>query len=150
MSNTAFNMVTKYTPCWLEARDNFNGISLCAYGFYVIGYWITKYPATFFGGRLVQEGDVITQEQANQILIDHMNEFVLPEGNWSDDQKEAIKSVMHFIQEETWQSSPLYKALVANDMVAARAAWEDMKQLNFEGCDFPSWRQEEIELFFGK
>lgn len=56
---------------------------------------------------------------------------------------------MHFIQKETWPESPLCKAIEAGDMESARTEWEALKAVNFEGLDFPVWRDEEIKLFFG-
>lgn len=142
----AFEMIKKYTPCFLKAVNSYKGFN---YTFWVIGCWILQYPKTFKGGRLVQEGDEVTQDEADQILKDHLTEFELPSGDWSENQKEALLSIMHFIQKETWPESPLCKAIEAGDMESARTEWEALKAVNFEGLDFPVWRDEEIKLFFG-
>lgn len=135
----AFELIKKYTPCFLTAV---NSCKEFQYTFWVIGCWILQYPKTFKDGRLVQEGDEVTQDEADQILKDHLAEF-------EQNQKEALLSIMHFIQKETWPDSPLCKAIEAGDMETARTEWEALKAVNFEGLDFPAWRDEEIKLFFG-
>lgn len=93
----AFELIKKYTPCFLKAVNSYKGFQ---YTFWVIGCWILQYPKTFKDGRLVQEGDEVTQDEADQILEDHLAEFELPAGDWSENQKEALLSIMHFIQKE--------------------------------------------------
>lgn len=126
---TAEELIKKYTAIYLKAWP-------CLCGYWVISYWIRYYPDN---GLEVQKGDEITQEQADEILRLHLAKFKLPKGEWSEKQQEALKSIMHYLQDE-WKDSKLKQALEVKDFDKARELWLSLTM--------PEWRQEEVALFF--
>lgn len=127
---SAEELIKKYTPSYLTAHP-------CLCGYWVISYWVRFYPDS---GEAVQQGDEVTVEEADTILQEHLNNLELPHGVWTDGQREALKSIIHYMQED-WIESALKRALEASDWTTAKELW-----LNLGMTD---WRAEEVALFFG-
>lgn len=128
---TAEELIKKYTPeCYLKAYP-------CLCGYWVLSYWVREYPEN---GEPIQKGDEITQKQADEMLTQHLAKLVLPLGEWTNNQQEALKSVIHYLQDD-WDNSTLKQALEAKDFEKAKEIWLSL--------GMPEWRQEEVELFFG-
>ncbi len=132
----AENLIKKYTPVYLKAHP-------CLCGYWVISYWLRFYPDS---GKAVQPGDEMTLDEADELLRQHLDKLELPErrwlpnGEWPNNQREALKSIMHYLQED-WAGSELKHALEAGDWAVAKELWLNL--------GMPEWRQEEVELFFG-
>lgn len=134
---TALDLIIKYTPFYPEAKP-------CITGHYYIGYWFNAYEE----GLPVQKGDTITKERAKEVLEYHLSDLELPSGDWNDKQKEALKSLIYYMQ-YSWEDSPIKKALESGDLKAVRFEWEKIR----DGVPYVEgrpWKQDEINLFFGE
>lgn len=65
-SQDAIDLIKKYEGCKLTAYQD------------SVGVWTIGYGSTRIGNNPVKEGDTITQAQADQLLIDHINTEVKP------------------------------------------------------------------------
>jgi hypothetical protein len=134
---TALELITKYTPFYPEAKPCFSGK-------YHIGYWLDNYE----DGSPVKKGDTISEEKAKQVLQSHLNKIKLPEGNWNNNQKEALKSLIYYLY-DAWSDSDIKKYIESGDFSQARIEWEKIRDGEiFE--NIKPWKQDEINLFFGE
>lgn len=134
---TAFELITKYTPFYPEAKPCFDGK-------YHIGYWFDVYE----NGSPVQKGDIISEYKAKQLLKSYLDKIKLPEGNWNDNQKEALKSLIYYLY-DAWNESDIKKYIESGDFSQARIEWEKIRDGEiFE--NIKPWKQDEINLFFGE
>lgn len=133
---TAFDMIIKYTPLYKEAR-------WCVCGDFYIGYWCNKYS----DGSSVREGDTITEKAAKRLLQNELEKIIIPDGNWNDNQKEALKSLIYYLQ-HAWDESKIKKAIEDGNLKDAKKLWFEIKDSAQE--NLKPWKQEEIDLFFGE
>ena len=99
-------------------------------------------------GSPVKKGDTISEEKAKQVLQSHLNKIKLPEGNWNNNQKEALKSLIYYLY-DAWSDSDIKKYIESGDFSQARIEWEKIRDGEiFE--NIKPWKQDEINLFFGE
>lgn len=134
---TASNLIIKYTPFCEKA-------TLCLTGKYHIGYWFDVYP----DGRPVAENDTISKEDAQTMLEEYLSKLELPSGEWTENQKEALKSLMYYMQ-DTWADEDIKQDLEDKNFAAVRKKWELIRD-NGPFSGVKQWKQEEINLFFGE
>lgn len=134
---TAFDLIVKYTPFYYYATP-------CLNGNYYIGYWMDTYQ----DNSKVKKGDTITEEAAKELLKFYLNKIELPEGSWTDNQEEALKSLIYYMQ-FAWNESEIKKALDKKDYLTVREEWEKLRDNEIFENNKP-WKQEEIDLFFGE
>lgn len=134
---TAFDLITKYTPFYYYATP-------CLNGNYYIGYWMDTYQ----DNSKVKKGDIITEEAAKELLQFYLDNIELPEGTWNNNQEEALKSLIYYMQ-FAWNESEIKKALDKKDYLTVREEWEKLRDNEIFENNKP-WKQEEIDLFFGE
>jgi hypothetical protein len=134
---TAFDLIVKYTPFYYYATP-------CLNGNYYIGYWMDAYK----DGTKVKKDDTISEQDAQELLKFYLNKIELPEGSWTDNQKEALKSLIYYMQ-FAWDESEIKKAIDKKDYLSVREEWEKLRDTEVFENNKP-WKQEEINLFFGE
>lgn len=134
---TAFDLIVKYTPFYYCATP-------CLNGNYYIGYWMDAYK----DGTKVKKDDTISEQDAQELLKFYLNKIELPEGSWTDNQKEALKSLIYYMQ-FAWDESEIKKAIDKKDYLSVREEWEKLRDTEVFENNKP-WKQEEINLFFGE
>ena len=134
---TAFDLIVKYPPFYYYATP-------CLNGNYYIGYWMDAYK----DGTKVKKDDTISEQDAQELLKFYLNKIELPEGSWTDNQKEALKSLIYYMQ-FAWDESEIKKAIDKKDYLSVREEWEKLRDTEVFENNKP-WKQEEINLFFGE
>ena len=101
---------------------------------------ITSLQLGVFGGILVGLGV--------GYLHNRFYKIKLPEGNWNNNQKEALKSLIYYLY-DAWSDSDIKKYIESGDFSQARIEWEKIRDGEiFE--NIKPWKQDEINLFFGE
>ena len=117
----------------------------CPAGVVTIGYGTTFYP----DGTLVKMGDTITQKQAEDCLMWYCtNRIKLPRGMFTENQKEALYSVIYNIGQGAFDKSNCKKAIEAENWKLAYKEWNWVKANGKVLNGLIKRRQAEKELFF--
>ena len=133
-----------------ELIKEFEGFRRVAYkcpaGQWTIGYGSTTYK----DGSMVQPGDTITEEEAEE-LVDWYCRYRIqyPKGNFTQDQKEALCSLIYNIGQGNFDRSTLKKKIEANEWPEARHQW--MRWVRANGkvlVGLVKRREAECKLFF--
>lgn len=108
-SNTGINLIKKYEGCELESY-------LCPAGKWTIGYGNTYYE----DGTLVKEGDTITQQRAEELLLNLVPKY---EGQVNNNISRELKqnefdALVSFVW-NCWYSETLFKLVNENSPEAA-------------------------------
>lgn len=134
---------------WLIKK--YEGLSLKAYkcpaGVWTIGYGTTVYP----DGTKVKEGDVITKEKADALLLDYVINQINPyirDLVLSENQREALTSLIYNIGWSAFAKSKCYKAIKSGDFCSAYVEWEWIKGGGKVLPGLIKRRAEEKYLFF--
>lgn len=133
-----YKLIKKYEGCKLSAYK-------CPAGIWTIGYGNTFYA----DGTKVAEGDEITQAQADYLLEWYVTEKIkLPQGEWSNNQKEALWSLIYNIGQGAFDRSNCKKFILAKDWKNAYVNWWWVKANGKVLSGLCRRRQEERNLFF--
>lgn len=127
-----------------ELIKKYEGLSLKAYkcpaGIWTIGYGTTAN---------VKEGDVITLQEAESYLQDYLrNNIKLPEIPLTDNQKEALYSLIYNIGQTAFDKSSLKKAILNNDIKEIFKNWDWISADNKPLKGLAKRRAEELYKFF--
>lgn len=108
-----YDLIKQFEGCRLKAYK-------CPAGVWTIGYGTTVYP----DGKPVKNGDVITQNRADELLGWYcQNKIKLPDG-LNSKQKEALQSLIYNIGQGAFDRSGLKKAIIAKDWKAVYKNWD--------------------------
>ena len=132
-------IIKKYEGLRLQAYK-------CPAGIWTIGYGNTSYP----DGRKVQEGDIITAEYADALLTDYLIKEVYPvfgrfPYHLTENQKNAVSSLVYNWNAEGFLKSKLFKALSSKDWMTACREWDYGFKNGLNGLF--KRRTEELALF---
>lgn len=133
-------LIKKYEGCSLKAYK-------CPAGVWTIGYGTTVYP----DGAPVKQGDTIIQAKADALLIDYVINQIEPHIQdlyLTDNQKEALTSLIYNIGWPAFSKSKCYKAIKAGDLCTAYVEWEWIKAGGKVLPGLIKRRAEEKYLFF--
>lgn len=132
--------------CWLIKK--YEGCRLTAYkcpaGVWTIGWGTTIYMS----GQRVREGDTITQEDADSLLLWYCSHIVLPKGQLTTNQKVALYSLIYNIGQGAFDKSKCKKAIEAMDWKTAYKEWTWTTSKGVELKGLVKRRNDEKELFF--
>ena len=131
----------------LKEFEGFRGVAYkCPAGQWTIGYGSTMYK----DGGMVQPGDTITQEEAEELVEYYCEHYIkYPKGNFTQDQKEALCSLIYNIGQTNFDRSTLKKRIEAEDWKQAHYEWNRWTRAN--GRVLPGLvkrREAECKLFF--
>lgn len=132
-------LIKKWEGLHLEAY-------ICPAGKPTIGWGNTTYE----NGRSVQIGDKITQERAEQLLDWYCSTITLPKGNFTENQKEALYSLIYNIGQAAFNKSNCKKAIEAGDFTTAKKNWDWIRSNGKVLPGLVNRRKEEKRLFFGE
>lgn len=112
--------------------------------------WTIGYGTTFYeDGKKVSKGDVITKERAEQLLKWYCeNKIKLPAGNFTDNQKEALYSLIYNIGQRDFDRSSCKKGIESKDWALASRNWDWVKAGGIVLKGLEKRREEERKLFF--
>jgi lysozyme len=133
-----------------ELLKKFEGFSKDAYkcpaGQWTIGYGST----TYVDGSLVQPGDRITPEEADELVNWYCtHKIIYPKGDFSASQKEALCSLIYNIGQGNFNRSTLKKCIEKQDWANARKQWMRWVRANGKVLKgLVNRREAECELFF--
>lgn len=130
-------LIKKYEGCKLEAYR-------CPAQVWTIGYGTTIYMS----GQRVKEGDKITQEDADSLLLWYCSHIKLPKGQFGCNQKIALYSLIYNIGQTAFDKSKCKKAIEAMDWKTAYKEWTWTTAKGVELKGLVKRRKEEKELFF--
>ena len=149
--NQAIEMIKKYeasNQCYLQAYK-------CPAGQWAIG-WGTSF---YSDGSAVQDGDIITEEEADRQLYDYCNRKCSPiieklqklcGFEFNDNQKTALFSLLYNIKNANkFCETKCAKAIIIQDYETAMQNWDWIKANGKILKGLVARRNEEIELFFG-
>lgn len=136
----------------MELIKKYEGVSLTSYRC-PAGYWTIGYGNRFhLDGRRVAEGDVITLEQAEEMLTKTIEEFssILPsklKNKLTSKQYEAVMSLVFNIGTGAFLRSSLFKAIMNDDykMICKNWDWYSANGKVLKGL--VKRRTEELALF---
>ena len=114
--NNYIDFIKRYEGCSLKAY-------LCPAHKWTIGYGCTTHP----DGTPVKEGDIITKEQADGMLIKYISNNILPyikDLELTDNQRTAVISLMFNIGTPAFSKSKCYKAIKERDWGTAYKNWD--------------------------
>ena len=133
-----FELIKKWEGCKLKAYK-------CPAGVLTIGYGTTFYP----DGSKVKEGDTCTKEEADGLLLWYCTTKIkLPKGTFTDNQKEALWSLIYNIGQTAFDKSTCKKAIEAQDWKTAYDNWNWNKAGGKVLKGLINRRREERLLFF--
>lgn len=115
VSKIPTDLIKKYEGCELTAYK-------CPAGKWTIGYGTTIYE----DGTPVKEGDKITQARAEQLLEAYLNSEVYPRLSGvtlTDNQKQALASLIYNIGWSAFSKSQCWKAIKAQDWEGVITNW---------------------------
>lgn len=117
----------------------------CSAGVWTIGYGTTFYP----DNSQVKKGDKITKERALELVDWYCKNFIFfPKGEFSEDQKAALSSLIYNIGQRAFNRSKCRRAIEEKNWKEAYDNWNwiyaDGKILN----GLVKRREEEKKLFF--
>lgn len=119
----------------------------CPAGVWTIGYGSTHYS----DGTPIKDGDTITKETAEALLLHYVVNEIYPhirDLTLTDNQKEALCSLIYNIGWSAFSKSKCYKAIKAGDMCTAYVEWEWIKGGGKVLPGLIKRRAEEKYLFF--
>lgn len=132
------SLIKKYEGCRLQAY-------LCPAKKWTIGWGATYYA----NGNKVNKGDCITQQNADTLLEWYCkNEIHLPKGEFTDNQKTALFSLIFNIGNPAFDKSKCKKAIESKDWKTAYANWDWIKANGKVLNGLVRRREEEKKLFF--
>lgn len=132
-------LIKKWEGLHLEAY-------ICPAGKSTIGWGNTTYE----DGRSVQIGDKITLERAEQLLDWYCSTITLPRGNFDENQKEALYSLIYNIGQAAFNKSKCKKAIEDGDFTTAKKNWNWIRSQGKILKGLVKRRDEEKRLFFGE
>ena len=133
-----FELIKKWEGCKLKAYK-------CPAGILKIGYGTTFYP----DGTKVKEGDTCTKEEADGLLLWYCTTKIkLPKGTFTDNQKEALWSLIYNIGQTAFDKSICKKAIESQDWQTAYDNWNWNKAGGKVLKGLINRRREERLLFF--
>lgn len=135
-----------------ELIKKWEGLSLKAYPDpatkgepFTIGYGTTFYP----DGSKVKEGDTCTKEEADGLLLWYCTTKIkLPKGTFTDNQKEALWSLIFNVGQTAFDKSVCKKAIESQDWKTAYDNWNWNKAGGRVLQGLVNRRNEEKCLFF--
>lgn len=115
------SLIKKWEGCELSSYR-------CPAGKLTIGYGTTVYP----DGTPIKEGQYITKEYADVLLLDYVQKHIYPifkkiPYDLSLDQRRAIASLVYNIGEGAFLRSKLYKAICNKDIEGIFKNWDWIK-----------------------
>ena len=117
----------------------------CPAGVWTIGYGTTFYP----DGSKVKEGDKITEAKALELVNWYCDAYIfLPSGDFNDNQKEALYSLIYNIGQRAFNSSKCRRAIEAKDWKTAYENWNWVSANGKVLKGLVRRRDEEKKLFF--
>ena len=135
----------------IDVIKKYEGLSLKAYkcpaGVWTIGYGTTVYP----DGTKVKQGDVITKDKAEALLLSYCINQIFPHINdlaITDSQQAALASLIYNIGWPAFARSKCYKAIKAKDWATAYQEWDWVKANGKVLLGLIKRRAEEKMLFF--
>ena len=133
-------LIKKYEGCSLKAYK-------CPAGVITVGYGSTHYS----DGSPIKEGDTITKAEAEALLLHYVMNEIYPhirDLTLTDNQKEALTSLIDNIGWPAFSKSKCYKAIKAGDMCTAYVEWTWVKAGGKVLPGLVKRRAEEKYLFF--
>lgn len=132
------SLIKKYEGCHLRAYLDPRGIATIGWG------------SIWFDGRRVNMGDSITQEKADNMLVEYLNKEVSPildnlPKYITESQKIALASLIYNWNAQGFKNSQLYKAIMTKNRPEIWKQW-DFGIKNDLGGIFKR-RAEELFLF---
>lgn len=109
-------LIRKYEGCKLEAYK-------CPAGVWTIGYGSTTRP----DGTPIKQGDIIDQATAEAWLEHYVANKIWPHlrnMNLTDNQRDALESLIYNIGWPAFAKSKCYKAILAKDWATAFRNWD--------------------------
>lgn len=136
-----YDLIKKYEGCKLKAYPD----PATKGKPYTIGWGTTVYP----DGSEVKLGDVCTQEEADFYLNWYcLNKIKLPKGEFNDNQKEALYSLIYNIGQGAFDKSNCKKSIEAQEWEKAYNTWDWVKANGVVMKGLVRRRNEEKALFF--
>lgn len=134
-----YQLVRKYEGCELSAYK-------CPLGYWTIGYG----NRTLKDGTPVKQGMKITYSEADELLDAFVKKNILPclkemGKNFTDNQKEALISLLYNVGVPAFNKSKLKKAIVADDYLNICKEWDFGFVNNLKGLY--KRRTEELYLY---
>lgn len=115
------------------------------------GVWTIGYGSTFYkDGRCVSSNDTITEKDADELLKWYCDKIKLPKGNWSDNQKEALYSLIYNIGQGAFDRSNCKKHLESCEWQKAWKNWDWNKCKGEVLESLEKRRKEERKIFFNE
>lgn len=134
-----FELIKKYEGCKCKAYK-------CPAGVWTIGYGTTFYP----DGSKVKEGDVCTKSEADGLLLWYCTtQIKLPKGQFTQNQKEALYSLIYNIGQSEFDQSNLKKAIELQHWGKVFKNWDWINAGGKEMKGLIKRRVDELALFFG-
>ena len=136
----AIDIIKKYEGCRLSAYK-------CPAQVWTVGYGATVYP----DGTKVKEGDTITQEKAEALLLDYVINKIMPnirDLGLSSGQEAALCSLIYNIGWPAFAKSKCYKAIKEKDWETVFKNWDWCKGGGKFLKGLAKRRTEEMFLFF--
>ena len=130
-------LIKKYEGCRLEAYR-------CPAGLWTIGWGSTFYVS----GQKVKQGDKITQEDADSLLMWYCSHIKLPNIQLTTNQKIALYSLIYNIGQAAFDKSKCKKAIEEHDWRTAYKEWTWTTAKGVELKGLVKRRNDEKELFF--
>jgi lysozyme len=114
------------------------------------GIWTIGYGNTFYkDGSKVKEGDTITQDEAEDLLVWYCdNHIKLPKGHFTLEQKDCLYSLIYNIGLTAFNKSKCKQAIESEDWQTAYDNWWWVKANGKVLSGLIKRRQEERDLFF--
>lgn len=135
----------------IDLIKKYEGLSLKAYkcpaGINTIGYGTTSYP----DGTPVKQGDTITKEKAEALLLDYVINKIMPnirDLGLTSNQETALCSLIYNIGWGAFAKSKCYKAIKNKDWETAFYNWNWIKGGGKVLKGLIKRRAEEMALFF--
>lgn len=133
------DLIRKYEGCKLQSYK-------CPAGIWTIGYGTTYFP----DGTPVKEGDEITKEFAETLLIDYIKKNIMPVFDkipykLSENQKCAIASLCYNVGVPSFLKSKLFTAICKKDYSEICRQWDFGYRQNLKGLF--KRRVEELHYF---
>lgn len=133
-----FELIKKYEGLRLKAYK-------CPAQVWTIGFGTTIYP----DGTKVKEGDTCTKEEAEGLLLWYCTTKIkLPKGTFTNNQKEALYSLIYNIGQGAFDKSKCKKAIEAQDWKTAYDNWDWTRANGKVLKGLVNRRNEEKQLFF--
>lgn len=114
------------------------------------GIWTIGYGSTFYeDGAKVAEGDTITKEKAENLVKWYCeNKITLPHGDFSENQKEALFSLIYNIGQAAFNKSNCKKFIEEKNWKKAYESWDWVKAGGEVLSGLVKRRNKERKLFF--